>query len=123
MILSVRGQIITQLTYITDKFATSTHKAYLQLISMLNHSGLVNPMLGDGDMTGDNGSCFINITGVDDLLSVPLPVLDVTVVDGQIAGDIDRAGFATAMMLPPLDAITYSEPCVIVSSNPDDTMS
>jgi hypothetical protein len=123
MILSVRGQIITQLTYIIDKFATSTHKAYLQLISMLNHSGLVNPMLGAGDMTGDNGSCFINITGVDDLLSVPLPVLDVTVVDGQIAGDIDRAGFATAMMLPPLDAITYSEPCVILSSNPDDTMS
>jgi hypothetical protein len=123
MILSVRQKIITQLTYITDKSATSTHKAYLQLISTLNHSGLVNPMLGDGDMAGDNGSCFIDITGVDDLLSVPLPVLDVTGVDGQTAGDIDRAGFATAMMLPPLDAITYSEPCVIVSSNPDDTMS
>ena len=89
----------------------------------MTHSGLVNPMLGDGDMAGDSGSCFSNITGVDDLLSVPLPVLDVTAVDGQIAGDIDRAGFATAMMLPPLDAITYSEPCVIVSSNPDDTMS
>jgi hypothetical protein len=123
MILFVRWKIITQLTYITEKFATSIHKAYLQFISMLIHSGLVNPMLGDGDMAGDNGSCFINITGVDDLLSVPLPVLDVTGVDGQIAGDIDRAGFATAMMLPPLDAITYSEPCVNVSSNPDDTMS
>lgn len=123
MTLSARQKIITQLTYITDNFAISTHKAYLQPISMLTHSGLVNPMLGDGDMAGDSGSCFSNITGVDDLLSVPIPVLDVTGVVGQIVGDIDRAGFATAMMLPPLDAITYSEPCVIVSSNPDDTMS
>jgi hypothetical protein len=29
-----------------------------------------------------------------------------TGVGGAIAGDMDRAGFATAMMLPPLDAIT-----------------
>lgn len=124
--ISARQKIITQLTYITDKFAISiylsAHKAYLQPVSMLTHSGLVNPMLGDGEMAGDSGSCFSNITGVDDLFSVPLPVSDVTGVDGQIAGDIDRAGFATAMMLPPLDAITYSEPCVIVSSDPDDTM-
>jgi len=106
MILSPREKFIIQLTYITDKFAISAHKAYLQPASTLTHSGLVNPMLGDGDMAGDSGSCFSNITGVDDLLSVPLPLLDVTGVDGQIAGDIDRAGFATAMMLPPLDAIT-----------------
>jgi hypothetical protein len=76
---------------------------------MLTHSGLANPIVGDGDMAGDSGSCFSSSTGVDDLLSVTLPVSDVTGVGGQIAGDIDKAGFATAMMLPPLDAITCSE--------------
>jgi hypothetical protein len=80
-------------------------------------------MVGDGDTAGDSASCFSSNTGVDELLSLPLPASDVTGVGGQIAGDIDRAGFATAMMLPPLDAITYSESRVIVSSDPDDIIS
>jgi hypothetical protein len=87
-------------------FSFLTHKAYLYPVSMMTHSGLADPMLGDGDMAGDKGSCFRSSTGVDDSLSVPLPVSDMTGVGGAIAGDIERAGFATAMMLPPLDAIT-----------------
>jgi hypothetical protein len=76
---------------------------------MTTHSDLASLVVGDGDMAGDGGSCFRTSTGVDDLLSVPLPVSDMTGVGGAIAGDIDRAGFATAMILPPLDAITCSE--------------
>lgn len=76
---------------------------------MMTHSGLANPVVGDGDKAGDRGSCFRSTTGVDALLSVPLPVSDMTGLAGTIAGDMDRAGFATAMMLPPLDAITCTK--------------
>jgi hypothetical protein len=84
-------------------------QAYLNPVSMMTHSDLANLMVGDGDKPGDGGSCFKTRTGVDDLLSVPVPALDTAGVGGTIAGDIDRAGFATAMILPPLDAITCSE--------------
>jgi hypothetical protein len=33
---------------------------------------------------------------------------------GAIAGDIERAGFATAMMLPPLEAITCTKPTACI---------
>jgi hypothetical protein len=82
-----------------------THKSYLHPANMTAHSGLPTPVVGDGDMAGDKGSCFRRTTGVDDRLSVPLPVSDMI----GFAGDIERAGFATAMMLPPLDAITCTK--------------
>ena len=62
-------------------------------------------MAGSGDVAGDGGSCFRSTTGVDGVLSIPL-----TPSDDTIAGDMDSAGLATAIMLPPLDDITC-KPC------------
>jgi hypothetical protein len=36
---------------------------------------------------------------------------------GAIAGNMDRAGFATAMMLPPLDAITCTKSIIEIPSS------
>lgn len=89
-----------------NETVTEHTEPYFNPASVTTHSDFANLMEGGGDTAGDGGSCFKTNTGVDDLLSVPLPLSDMTGVGGAIAGDIERAGFATAMILPPLDAIT-----------------